>query len=156
MKTPPTLVEAVRSIAPVILQMLQQYPELSSEMQAYYRDAICWMVRKLPICAAKASTSALEEASRLGIPTLKNFWWEHQPNYDPKRRLLHWEHVVPVGDIRDALVELQRPSLHQVEQILLAYEIAWITKAEDKKLKRSKRTDPHEEYRRAGIELRLL
>lgn len=156
MKNPPGLAEAVRTIAPVILHMLEQYPHLSPGMQAYYRDAIYWMIRKLPVCAAKASVSALEEAQRLGIPTLKDFWWEHQPAYDSDRQLLHWEHVVPVGDIRTALVELREPSLNEVERLLLTYEIAWITKTEDKRLKRSRRTDPHEEYRRAGIELKIL
>jgi len=153
MKNPPTLKETVSAIAPVLLTMLEQYPGLSPALQKYYRDAIYWMIRKLPICAGKASPSAIQEAERLGIPSLAGFWWEHQVAYDKNREILHWEHVVPVGDVRDTLISLAHPSIEKVASILMTYEIAWITKLEDKRLKRSKRADPHEEYRRAGIEL---
>jgi hypothetical protein len=156
MRSPTTLEEAADVVAPILLAMLRQYPALSPELRKYYGDAIYWMIRKLPICAGKASPLAITEAARLGIPTLKNFWWEQQTKYDKARKVLHWEHVVPVGDIRDALIQLRPPTLEEVKALLMTYEIAWIGKEEDRLLKRSKRANPHEEYRRVGIHLQEL
>lgn len=149
----PSLEEVAHELGPVLVSMLQKYPSLSRGMQTYYRDAIYWMIRKLPICAGWASEQAVQEAQRLGIPSLKGFWWEHQPRYDKDRAVLHWEHVVPVGDLRDALVRLEQPTAEHVRSILIRSKIAWITKEEDRRLKRSKRLDPLEEYRQAGIRL---
>ena len=152
-KNPPTLAETVDTIAPIILPMLVQYSSLSPVMQRYFRDNLDWMIREMPVGAARASKRAIEAAQALGISTLTGFWWHHQSKFDKGRKVLHWEHIHPISDLRNALLSLDPPDIAGIKQILMRYEIAWITKVEDGLLKRFKRENPHEEYNRAGIEL---
>jgi len=153
MKSPPTLAEAVDTSAPIILPMLVHYSSLSPAMQRYFRDNLDWMIREMPIGAARASERAIEAAQALGISTLIGFWWHHQSKFDKRRKVLHGEHVHPISDRRNALLSLEPPDIAGIKQVLMRYEIAWITKVEDRLLKRFKRENPHEEYHGAGIEL---
>lgn len=148
--------EVSQAIAPAMVVILRGYPGQSPAVQKYLRDTIDWMVRELPICATLASERAIAAAIALKIPTLRGFWWHHQPKFDKGRQILHWEHVAPVSDIRNALLQIQDPDENSVSAILERYEIAWITKEEDKLLKRFGRLSPHEEYQAAGIVLQKL
>lgn len=81
--------------------------------------------------------------------------WQDQPAFDPGRKGLHLEHVVPVLSVRTACVTAADEDT--IVEALKAAEVAWILKSEDYELSRlgyrSRRTDPATAYRDAGIEL---
>jgi hypothetical protein len=103
----------------------------------------------------EASEAALELARGLGVD-LHSANWHDQHRFDPGRKQFHFEHVVPVGVLRERCKACSTP-----EDIgaVLANEIrlAWILKEEDAALTRlgyrSKRPDPEAAYRAAGIKL---
>jgi hypothetical protein len=82
--------------------------------------------------------------------------WHEQQRFDPGRKQFHFEHVVPVGVLRERC-----KACANAEAIgaVLATEIriAWILKEEDAVLTqlgfRSKRPDPDAAYEAAGIKL---
>ena len=70
-----------------------------------------------------------------------------------RKSILHFEHVKPVGDMFNELANANPLDLNVVRTVLTQTNIAWITKDENARLKRFKRSDPMVEYARAGIKL---
>ncbi len=100
------------------------------------------------------SVAAQVEAERRAID-LRVMGWHDQYRFDPGRQMFQWEHVLPVGHIRESC--LVAGSATDVAHILGTARVAWILKEEDRRLTglgyRSIRPDPETAYSEAGIEL---
>lgn len=100
------------------------------------------------------SEAAHLEAQRRGVD-LRQKGWHDQSRFDPGRRVFQWEHVLPVGSMREQCLRATSPTA--VAQILEAGRVAWILKEEDRRLTglgyRATRPDPDAAYRQAGITL---
>jgi disulfide oxidoreductase YuzD len=83
---------------------------------------------------------------------------------DPGRKIFHDEHMYPVKQLTEELLNLHDVTLENVKSILKKSALAWITKEENKKLDeftddetglsaKSYRTDPFEIYKKIGREL---
>lgn len=99
------------------------------------------------------SVAAAEKAEALGVDlTLQT--WQTQPKFDPRRIVFHYEHMQPIGAIREALKSARSPD-DVIETIRQELRLAWITKEEDRRLSalgyNSKRSDPDAAYEEAGI-----
>lgn len=100
------------------------------------------------------SLAAKAEADRRGVD-LRRMGWHDQHRFDPGRGTFQWEHIVPVGVVRNSCLEAQTSS--DIAEILKTARVAWILKDEDRRLTslgyRSVRPDPDAAYRAAGITL---
>lgn len=88
---------------------------------------------------------------------LSQMTWHDQPSFDAGREWFHVEHMVPVSDIRKVCFEAS--SVGEIVEILKTkLRVVWILKEEDDRLTqrgyRSKRVNPEQAYKEAGIELR--
>jgi len=83
---------------------------------------------------------------------------------DPGRKIFHDEHLYPVDQLANELLNLQDVSIENVKKILKKSALAWITKEEMKKLDngideetglstKSYRTDPFKVCKNIGIEI---
>jgi|SRR6516162_6820892 len=92
----------------------------------------------------------------MGIGDLSQFQWRDQPirMRDPNRRIFHFEHTKPVHDLTKEILAIKNPDIITIEKILMRASITWITKDEDRRLKRFQRSEnPLEDYAKAGIRL---
>ena len=144
---------AAKSIAPAILAILEQYPNAPAHLRRYHKICLNWIVREFPAPPTKVSVAAAAKARELGFPTLIGVEWRHQTKYDPKRKYLLWEHMLPVADIVQLLLELRQPNKELIADVLGRYQVAWITKTQNDKLPKKGRADPAAAYFAAGIEL---
>lgn len=104
----------------------------------------------------RASEKALKKAKERGV-SLKDLSWNDQPKIDPGREIFHHEHIWTVTDII-VLCENAKTK-EEVSKILEKLEVVWILKEENKKLKKTKRSDDPEriEYKQeAGILLKVI
>lgn len=113
-------------------------------------DVLCPDVRPFEI-----SRAAWERAQSLGVD-LRTQTWHRQWGFDPKRATFLIEHVTPNRVMREAAVEADSVDAI-VEIIRRHYRVAWILKSENDELNRlgfrTKRPDPDDAYRQAGIVL---
>lgn len=149
----PDLRELAEAIAPILQLILLQYPKSPPSLARYFHDSIDWLLRELPLTPTKASMNALATALELGVTSLAGIRYSQQSKFDPGRERLHWEHLVPISDIRRSLLRLKNPTTQEIIDIVSTYQIVWITKDENRVLKRNRRDDPFEEYRRNKIDL---
>lgn len=134
---------------------------LTPYQDARVREAISVLVRKacdVIFPAARmpeVSIAAANAAAELGID-LRTETWHSQTKFDKGRLVFHYEHMQPVGAVVQRLASAATPD--EVVEILRNHlRLAWITKAEDKELRRlgyqSTRPDPDAAYAAAGITL---
>ena len=114
------------------------------------KSALTTLIRKwcdkMPIVFV--SENAKREADKLKINLFK-LQWKDQKKFDKKRKVFHLEHKYTVNDmIRDMLKD---PEL--IEQTFQNYQIGWILKSEDKKLKKTNRINHNITYSNANIDL---
>ncbi|WP_146071511.1 hypothetical protein [Bosea lathyri] len=143
-------------IAEAIIGLLRQYKSAPADVRGTLAAMLRWMARDLErYVVPGVSRAAQARADELELGDLSKFHWGHQraAMKDPTREIFHWEHVVPVSDIVQALVALENPMPSTIAPILMRAEIAWILKSEDKVLRRRGRPDPRAAYVAAGIEL---
>lgn len=119
------------------------------------RESISVDLRKISdLLKPMVSRKAKIEATRRSL-CLETLTWHRQPIVDPKRKVFHYEHVIPVSIIRDKCLEAS--SEETIELILSKLKVAWILKTENEELNRlgfqSNRIDPESAYLAAGIEL---
>jgi hypothetical protein len=130
--------------------------ELTPGQRTRIRESISDDIKKCTnFILPEVSRAAREKAERLGIDLFSKNWHD-QPSFDPKRRIFHFEHVLPVSAIRNRCEEIRtEEGIYGLLRIRL--RVAWILKSEDVKLTglgfRSKRSDPDEAYREAKIQL---
>lgn len=116
-------------------------------------ESISYDIRKYSdLVPPRVSLAAAAEAERLGID-LTRMGWHDQPRFDLGRRLFHWEHVHTISSIRALCLEASSPG--EVEEHLDKVRVAWILKAEDRRLTglgfRAARPDSDAAYLAAGI-----
>lgn len=81
--------------------------------------------------------------------------WNEQPEFEKQVNRntcqLKHEHKRPIGD----LVKLAKnaKTLDELVKLFESQEIVWVHKEEDKKLPKTNRTNPDEDYAMAGIEI---
>lgn len=145
-------------IARVALKLLEEMSNESSESEAYgvlkiSLDMVCRHVEKL--CPKAASVGAVR-AAKVSHTELLNSPWrrrnELSSSRDPSKQL-HWEHYIPVSQMRRNLLNITKPTEALVLKELRKTRIVWITKQEDKKLPRSYRPTPKQAYLDAEIVL---
>ena len=127
-----------------------------------------WVVETLKIAIRqlelflipKVSVEANRIAQENGINNLKDMRWKDQEKKmkDKDRKIFHFEHVFPVAQMKDELLNLQVLNIENIKQIIDRMEIAWILKEENKKLDKKgysfKRGDNIWEcYKKVGIEM---
>lgn len=131
--------------------------QLSTMQRSRLRESISDDIKKCSnFVVPEVSDAARRQALALEVE-LDDMCWHDQGRFDANRSTFHFEHVQPVSVVRELC--LSAPSAEVVTQILLAnIRVAWILKSEDEKLTglgfRTKRPDPDEAYRAAGIVLR--
>jgi hypothetical protein len=118
------------------------------------RESIGDDIRKYSDChTPAASEAALEVAAPLGID-LYNMHWHNQKKFDPGRAVFVFEHVVPVGMIRDECIAAR--SENAIMDVLMKRTcVAWILRSEDALLNRHgyRRKRPPHAYEDVGINL---
>ena len=134
------------------LQRLQ----LTERQQSRFREAVSDDIKKCTnFLTPEVSVAAKQKAESKAVDLFSKDWHE-QHQFDPGRGVFHFEHVVPVLSIRK-MCERAHSSEEILSILLRNLRVAWILKEEDRKLSslgyRSKRPDPNEAYRHAGIKL---
>ena len=97
------------------------------------------------------SINALKKAKIDNID-LSKMKWKDQKKFDPKRKVFHYEHKYPISDMINDM--LTHPK--SIEDIMNKYEVGWILKEEDKKLKSHNRNNHDKEYTDKGISIKKL
>ncbi len=102
------------------------------------------------------SVAAAEAARGLGIDDLGVKTWHDQPKFDPRRTTFLVEHMIPVSALVYACT--QKETVEAVLDVLTdRLRVVWLLRAEDNALTllgfRTKRSNPDEAYRLAGIEI---
>ena len=134
--------------------------DLSPYQRARLKSSIGEDVRKIgdmifPEARPVLVSAAAGELAPAGVD-LSRCHWHSQLQFDRNRLLFHYEHMNPVAHIVAALIGAD--SRDEVVQVLHSgLRVAWITKAENKRLSalgyRHRRPDPEAAYREAGIVL---
>jgi hypothetical protein len=153
-----------------------EVPANDETARRWIKGALHWAVRYLEmfIIEAKVSEKAEAEAAKpnIGVNTnaLRRCRWNQQKTLlkDGNRSVFHYDHVYPVSQLRDKLLELgdpqKNPNLNddgirqKIEDELDKVDIAWILKSENDELNnagyRSVRPDPPlDVYNKIGIKL---
>ena len=155
-------------VTKAIRSLLKIYHEAAApETKQWLRSSLTWPIRYLErfVTHARVSVKAQEAAGAMDLSQCK---WNQQPSLldDPERELFHYEHMYPVSQMREKLIELSDPGrevsedqiIKEIESELDKFDIAWVLKEEDNKLNemgyQSKRPpNPLDAYREAGIVL---
>jgi hypothetical protein len=150
--------EVVHTIAPMVLQLCVTYKAapLKSAKRKYYRKVLKFAKRNLELFVTPhVSLEAQKEGEARGIMDLSRFQYDDQETRmnDKRRKIFHFEHMKPVGDIFQELVTTDPLNFDAVKIILMQTKVAWVTKSENGRLKRDQRIDPCAEYARARISL---
>jgi hypothetical protein len=145
-------------LGPIILAIVNKIQAKPEEpLSWYYRYILGQMIRNLErFIKPRVSVDAQAKADEMGIGDISRFQWRDQPirMRDPDRKIFQFEHTKPVHDLIQEILCLQNPDLESIRTILSRASITWITKDEDRRLKRFRRSeDPLEDYARAGIRL---
>jgi hypothetical protein len=155
--------ECLVPIARTIKELLSTYDDASEELQRYQRHTLRHMCRELekfliPQISEKAANEALSRAG-VDLKTFSSFGWKHQKTKlkDPDRKIFHLEHIIPVTQLANRVLEKRSEGVEDIVEILQTAKIAWILKSEDEDLNRngyrSVRPDPMTCYKKAKITL---
>jgi hypothetical protein len=104
------------------------------------------------------SVKAAARGRELGVQDLRKFHFDHGGKIPGgrKKSMLHWEHWMPVAEMKKELLELVNPTPEECRKVLSKARICWILKGENDELDRrgfkSVRPDPESAYKIAGIE----
>lgn len=151
---------SVAAVAFELLKVLQGSP--NAALQRWACSSLSHACRHVEyFLTPKISLAAHEKALLMGIAPLERFKWSDQPKRmkDPGRKIFHWEHMVPVSDLQAELLKLESPDVQAVEAVLRKAQVAWILKAENKrldvaKLRYKRAKGGAAAYRHVGIRLR--
>lgn len=138
--------------------------EVPAEVTLWCDQMLEYACRKMEIFVdPEVSVEAKAEATRRGVKgeSLRTVSYKDQPTRlkDKGREVFHWEHVMPVSQMKKRLLDGQTPctSTH-VLSVIRQIDIAWILKSENvllhKKGYRSERpADPWDAYRESNIKM---
>jgi hypothetical protein len=165
--------EKNESVICVIHGLLKAYHSSDTDVltKKWIKEFLKWPLRYLEMFIArpKVSKEAREKALQIDSDLdLSECSWKDQKTImrDPDRSIFHYDHIYPVSQLRDTLIDLSDPHQEdksdatineEIEKELSKVGIAWILKSEDKLLNnagyRSKRPpDPLEAYGKVGID----
>jgi hypothetical protein len=135
--------------------------DLTKAQSSVLRKSIAVDVRKLcdmvfpTVRAYEISAEAAAAASARHVD-LQTQTWDTQPRFDPGRKIFHYEHMVTVADIIDAVLQADDEE-SATDALACRIRVAWILKEEDARLTdlgyRHRRPDPDAAYAHAGIKL---
>lgn len=154
--------EQLKPIAEILLPILQALRgNPTNEMRAWAIAVLDLACRQVEIfIEPEVSERAQEEATHLGLGCLRQYCWSDQPSKmgDVGRKIFHWEHMLPVAEMKRQLIALNPPTTEAIHSILTQANVAWILKEEDQTLTRlnlaHRRPDgPLVAYEKANIKL---
>jgi hypothetical protein len=127
----------------------------------YIKDIIVRTLRMVEaVIPLDVSVEAQKKADLMGIGSLYQYNWQKQNKKngmkDFKRSIFHWEHFYPIQQQLNDLLELDDINDTTIFNINNKGKICWILKEENEvldRLAKSKRPNPDETYRTAGINL---
>lgn len=157
----PATLEQVSQVVLKILLLLKKNSQ-NEELCKWGRSSLSHACRHVEyFLTTRVSVAAHKKALSMKVAPLEQYCWKDQPKAmkDPNRKIFHLEHIEPVSQLREELLQLKSPTLGAVQIILEKVDIAWILKEEDnclnKKGFRSKRENGGlAAYAVAGIKLR--
>lgn len=104
---------------------------------------------------ANASRRAIEYCDKNQLADIFQIGWGGQLVFEKQSNrsscTLKHEHKVPISTLIQQL--RNATSLEDAVKIFESQEVVWVTKEEDRRLPKSNRPDPDEEYRKADIEV---
>jgi hypothetical protein len=151
-------------IASVICQVVALLEQSDSSATRSWCDSVFTHACRQIECFIdpEVSVAAAEVASQRGYDLSKQRWGfqDHHLVDGERKKLFHWEHVLPVAELKRRTISLgQARSTQSVSSLLAQSDIAWILKTEndvlDKGIFRHQRPgDPWDAYRALGIRIR--
>ena len=149
-------------VGDVVLDMVTvlKQPGLDGNIRIWYENMLEYACRKMEeFVDPEVSVAAQKEAKKLQL-RLSEYRYCDQPKFDKGREVFHWEHVMPVSEMKRRLVgdETRIATKEDVMSVLKRTDIAWILKDEDRKLvsygyRSSRLENPWEAYDKAKIEI---
>jgi hypothetical protein len=130
----------LKPISRTTVELLKAYrrAEGNPELRNWYLSIINHICRELEdFIEPYVSKAATKQARSLGRPDLNQFHWDDQRRKmrdTGKNKMFHWEHVVPVAQLKRSLLALRPVTPESVEGVLKQADIAWILKSERTKL----------------------
>ena len=105
--------------------------------------------------------AAAELASQRGYDLSNQRWGFQDYNLveGERKKLFHWEHVLPVAELKRRISKLGNGrNAHLVSELLVMSDIAWVLKTENDELdtagfRHRRPGDPWEAYRKVGIRI---
>jgi len=127
--------------------------------KGYIKEIIVRTIRMAEsLSPLDVSKAAQETADLMNIGSLYQYNWLDQKKKnrmkDFDRSIFHWEHYTPIQQTLNELISLDLLTDDEIYNIIKKAKICWILKKENKKLDRiakSKRPNPEETYKKAGI-----
>ncbi len=114
------------------------------------KHAIYQIGRRLEdFCIPECSLAAIHLAQQNNIADLQNCTWTSRRNGLQVRSILCWEHVLPVSQFRDFIID----NPEQADVVIARYDIAWITHEENGILPLRRAENPWINYQAVGIEM---
>jgi len=145
----------------LVSEMVKISPKYSDDRAA--RNGLNALIMTLcrnmeDVVPRNVSVKAAARGRELGVRDLRKFHFDHGGKIPGgrKKSLLHWEHWMPVAEMKRELLELVNPTPEECRKVLSKSRICWIMKDENDELDRrgfkSVRPDPEGAYKIAGIE----
>jgi hypothetical protein len=152
-------------VAEILVEVLHLSESTTSpEMRAWCNSVFAHACRQLEcFVVPEVSVLADEKSRQLRCGDLAEKRWGFQAceTVDGEAvKLFHWEHVLPVAELRRRINRLgPARTVQAVAKELRAADIAWVLKSENDKLDRAgfrheRDGDPWEAYRLLGIRMR--
>jgi hypothetical protein len=162
--------DVLAPISGAVARLLDAYRVAAGndELRKYFKRIIKHMCRELEyVIRPRVSEAAQQRAAELRLPNLTTVPWARRGILlnEENENEFHQEHLKPVKDLLEALLNLADPNPNNVEAVLCQAEIAWILKTENRALDARHdrecghphcgfdRCDPYVCYQRAGIAL---
>lgn len=149
----------VTHVADIVVAILKLPKQCKGDVAAYQNKLLYCACRELEKLIRIDRSMAADAAARsVGIENLSELKWTDTKRISKLHDVgFHFEHSMPVGEMVNQLLALKNPAKQEIEQILNAAYVAWVTKDEDnllsKKGYRSKRPNWRSAYKEVGIRL---
>lgn len=152
----PNSIDSVTEVVTLILKENQTSND--PEVKKWCLEVLDKACRMLELFIDPYVSDAALNTAKVPISLFRQFRWKDQPKKsklcDQGRTTFHYEHVKPVADIKDELLNLPDINQQNVEKVLRQAEIAWILKKENATLPSHQRgPNPLQIYANKGIKL---
>jgi hypothetical protein len=149
--------ELTRIISGLVQDIQSYHASFSKDAQRYFKSRLDWGIREMRNARQYVSLAAQTKATEMELGDISYCGWFDQKSKmkDPKRKIFHYEHFLPIGEQIKRLLALDAPANESVQAIIMEGAVCWILKDEDLKLRKagynSKRPDPKKAYAEVGI-----